>query len=62
MKKFIRVLQMENEDEQIKMRSYLNDMGFYVLSLPNYMLEVNVIEDKCNMLDDIVSLVRSVML
>lgn len=46
MKKFIRVLQTDNEDQQQTLRRKLNSLGFYVLSLPDYMLEVNVIEEQ----------------
>lgn len=61
MKKFVRIISTANEDEQIKMRSYLNDLGFYVLSLPNFLLEVNVIEDRKNTIGGIVCLITKLM-
>lgn len=45
MKKFIRVVTTKSFDEQQSLRRKLNEMGFYVLSLPDNVLEVNVIEE-----------------
>lgn len=51
MKKFVSIVSTKDEYEQIKTRLYLNSLGFYVLSLPNNMLEVNVIVYKYTLFD-----------
>jgi hypothetical protein len=53
MKRFIRIIDAKDEYNQLEIRDYLNELGFYVLLLPNNMLEVNVISDDSCWIDNL---------
>lgn len=61
MKKFIRTIWLDTEEEQIRMREHLNGLGFYVLSLPNRGLDVFVLEQPVFLEDIIVNLVNKLI-
>lgn len=53
MKKHIRYLVTHDDSERESIKNYLNHLNFYVLTVSDDMLDVNVIEEEYDLMEDI---------